>query len=250
MSRLAIVFGLGLWFAAAASAGPMPTAGASAPVSAPGQLDLFNVVFEGQGTLSGSSLSGLRVAGGTFVGTIRPSISASPVDAITVAVSNQPGFFAGSPLVGTMPVRGVYRITSFGGLTLIEVPLAVPEGTGPVTAGLGVGGTVMWTGEEDLAVTATFGPWSSGPVTIENVATPGGTGTLMRTGSVRVGPPAQVELVTPIRVVSTLVDPAGSFATLTYTLEAPEPGVPALLAVGSVVLAPAARRKLRSRPAC
>lgn len=229
----------------------MPAAAPSSPVLAPGQLELFGVVFEGQGTLSGSlGTGGIGVAGATFVGTRTSPLDAPPATGQFVSVANDPGFFAGAPLgtgaplVGTMPVRGSYRLTGFGGSVIIELPFAVPAGTGAVTAGLGVGGTVMAI-ESGITMTATFGPWSSGNVTIADVATPSGTGTIMATGGFMPGTPDRLQLVTPVRVVSSLGDSTGSFATLTYELPVPEPALPALLAVGSIVLAAAAVRKAR-----
>jgi len=210
------------------------------------ELDFAGVTFEaGFVSLTEVGLTRLDVPGATFVGTQHVIVSAPPATGGNVSVSNGAGRFTGDPLVGTMPVRGGYSLTGFGGLVLFSLPLAIPAGPGPVTAGLGVGGTIMGTAGAD-PVTATFGPWSSGSVTIANVATPGGTGTITRTGAIIDVFPAVIQLVSPVRIVSTLGPPTGSFATLTYELErAPEPTSSALLALGTAVLVVAARRKRR-----
>lgn len=248
MGRQVVACGVVLLVAVTASSGPLPAPASSIPAA--GQLEVFGALFEGQGTLSGSlTTGGVGVVGGTFVGTQHPFVDFSPVTGATISVSNQPGFFAGAPLgtgaplVGTMPVRGVLRLTGFGGVTLIGYPFAVPMGTGAVTAGLGVGGTVMGTVPEDT-LTASFGPWNSGVVTITGLGE-SGTGTAMGTGGYFPGPPARLQLVTPVRVVSTLTSPLGWFATLTYELAVPEPVSSGLLAVGAIVLAATARRKRR-----
>ena len=68
----------------------------------------------------------------------------------------------------------------------------------------------------------------------------------MGTGGYFPGTPARLQLVTPVRVVSTLTSsPLGWFATLTYELAVPEPVSSGLLAVGAIVLAATARRKRR-----
>lgn len=207
------------------------------------ELEFAELVFVGNPSITDAGLTTLEAAGATFVGTQPLVLDSPPLTGGSVSVSNGPGSFSGNPLEGTMPIRGSYSLTGFGGSVLVALPLALPVGSGPVTRGLGVGGTIMATAS--FLGTATFGPWSSGTVTIANVATPDGTGTIMRTGAVIPAHPAEIRLVSPVRIVSEFAPPTGSFATLTYIIEAPEPALPALLGLGSVVLAVAGCRKLR-----
>jgi len=217
-------------------------------------LPVNPLVFESQPAgLSGTLDSEIRVDGGTFVGTMPfDTQQASPLTFGTLAISNGPGVFAasapGADFEGTMPIAGEFAVGGFGGATFIRFPLTQMSAGGAVTAGLGVGGTLVVPQAGGSPVTVTFGRWTSGTAFAMSVATESGVGTLTRVGSVVTGNPARLSLVTPIRVTSTtlLAEPVASFARVTYSIGVPEPGLALMTALGSAILGVAAWRRRRA----
>jgi hypothetical protein len=164
-------------------------------------------------------------------------------------VANGPGRFAraaaGMPFTGTMPIAGEFVATGFGGAEILVVPFAPAAPGGTITRGLGVGGTLMATRPEGATLTASFGRWSSGTVSVTGVVTAGGKlGTTSRVGSLVPGSPTRLSLVTPVRILSSLAAvPIATFARVTYEIGVPEPAGAPLLASGALVLCAAAWRR-------
>ena len=207
----------------------------------------------------------VTVPGGVFAG------SPSNGDAHLALTGNGPGSFTGSALAGALPLRGSFRVEAvhtFGGTTLVEVPLAIPVTNGYL--GFGVGGTATlpvpgepnayWNivhdsfglGPRTVSTTYVYsfhdpvGPDASMVVRIPYVFSHMYTGTDSRTP----GGLGQVTLVSPTKVerrLDGLPTMFGTFVLLgTLTLSfVPEPGTFVLLGAGVVSLALAGRARRR-----
>jgi hypothetical protein len=127
----------------------------------------------------------------------------------------------------------------------VPVPLTVGG-----TRGAGIGGliTVNTFGTAGLKFSVTGAPWTIGTTTVSNSVRSGfahgpasGTTTTAKEGGV-------VQLVTPVRVTTTLASGMDFIGILRVVL-VPEPGTGLLLGAGVIALALAGRRKHRGRGA-
>jgi len=169
----------------------------------------------------------VTLPGGTFTGTDFATFGpASTFDRITVSlVPGGPASFAGTPLAGPMPLRGVLR-PKLAGTTPV-----VPLNSGYDLKAFGVGGSVDVTIWYDQTLTLFFEPWSAGMATVRE-SNAMYTGVDARTPDGR----GKITLVSPAKLS---FGAGGNNAVLLGTLEidfVPEPGAPLLVATGAALL--------------
>jgi hypothetical protein len=220
------------------------------------------VAFTGAGvaTVNGSAgripLSSLRLAGGITGSTLVPFTDPdlAPLSKIWPRATLGTGVLApisggGSPLTqNQLPLGGDLRLCIFflpWCPSYVPVPLTVGG-----TRGAGIGGliTVNTFGTAGLKFSVTGAPWTIGTTTVSNSVRSGfahgpasGTTTTAKEGGV-------VQLVTPVRVTTTLASGMDFIGILRVVL-VPEPGTGLLLGAGVIALALAGRRKHRGRGA-
>lgn len=226
-------------------------------------------------TASGSSGPGplATVQAGAFVGTGSiPAAASSVVTRFVFEVSNGAGVFTGSPLAGKAPVFGSAHVLGFGGLTLIDVPLArtvhVPGSAAAVAAGLGFGGTLSTAvSNGNRYVRLEFASWGTAPAqltglfSVVQVHGPGSnsephlvglgdrSATFTGTDSRTPGGHGQLTLVSPTKVTSDVFGTPVAFVLLgRMTLSfMPEPGTLVLLGAGVAGLGALGRRRRLAR---
>jgi hypothetical protein len=226
------------------------------------QSNLPTVAFTGAGvaTVNGSAgripLSSLRLAGGITGSTIVPLTDPdlAPFPNMSPRVTLGTGALApisggGSPLTqNELPLGGDLRLCVFF-LTPCVSYLPVPLTAGG-TRGAGIGGliTVNTFGTTGIKISVAGAPWTIGAVTVSNGVRSGfahgpvsGTTTTAKEGGV-------VQLVTPVRVTTTLSSGMDFIGILRVVL-VPEPGAGLLLGAGVIALALAGRRRHRGRGA-
>ncbi len=226
------------------------------------QPDLPTVAFTGGGvaTVNGSAgrmpLSSLRLAGGITGSTVVPLTDPdlAPFPNMSPRVTLGTGVLApisggGSPLTrNELPLGGDLRLCIFfvpWCPSYLPVPLTVGG-----TRGAGIGGliTVNTFGTAGVKISVAGAPWTIGAATVSNSVRSGfahgpasGTTTTAKEGGV-------VQLVTPVRVTTTLGSGIDFIASLRIVL-VPEPGTGLLLGAGVIALALAGRRNRRGRGA-
>ena len=191
----------------------------------------------GGGTASSSSIWNVAfgdVPTGAFTTTL-PSSAAPPLTKIQIIISgNAPGSFTAPS--GTMAVTGVANVQSYGGITLLGIPLiggvTTTINAGPSYGVLVTGYANNWT--TNTTVIALVTPTSQGATT----AAVTGSNTLDGAGN------GTVVLVSGLNVLTNIAGQFAAFLTLTLNY-APEPGTLMLLGSGIVGLAVIGRRKLQ-----
>jgi len=238
---------------------------------------LGQLVFPGAGSGS-STASAVTLPGGTFVGAGQVALSPDPgfIYLRAVVSGNGAGVLSGDPLAGTLPVFGRFAglIADGGGpLTALYFPLFSSHAQGSTArpVGLGVGGTWSFviTKLPSLYQKVFHTGWSTGMKTFTGVVQtytyhdPDGfgashpvkrtaPGTAMYTGSDSRTPGGlgQVTLISPTKVVTTLVGPpvysvvALGELTLNFV---PEPSTGLLLGAGVALLAVLGRSRSLGR---
>ena len=177
----------------------------------------------------------VTLPGGTFTGTAFASFAAAyTFDRVTVSLApGGPASFAGTPLAGPMPLRGLLRAKAGGGTAAV-----VPLNSGYDLKAFGVGGSVDVTIWYDQTLTLVFEPWSAGVATVRN-SNAMYTGVDARTPDGR----GKITLVSPAKLS---LGPGGNNAVLLGTLESdfvPEPAAPLLLVTGAALLVGLGRRR-------
>jgi len=229
-------------------------------------------------TASGNSGPGplATVQPGAFVGTgsIPAAPSSSVVTRFVFELSNGAGVFTGSPLAGKAPVFGSAHVLGFGGLTLIDVPLArtvhVPGSAAAVAAGLGFGGTLSTAvSNGNRYVRLEFASWGTAPAQLTGLFSvvqmhgPGSnpepylvglgdrSATFTGTDSRTPGGHGQLTLVSPTKVTSDVFGTPVAFVLLGRMTLAfmPEPGTFVLLGAGVAGLGALGRRRRLARAA-
>jgi hypothetical protein len=239
MRKLALAFGLAVGLLSlasphAAQAGPMTSAQL---LFALGSLPPAAFVGPGGGSATSSSaftVASGAVPGGAFTTTL-PSSAAPPLTQIQVVVSgNVPGTFTGPS--GTMAVTGVANVKSYGGLTLLGIPLVMGVTT-TINAGPSFG----------VVVTAFANDWTTG-TTLIPLTTPTSQGATFAavagSNNLTAGGGGTITLVTGINVLTNIAGQFPAFAFLTMSF-APEPGSLLLLLAGAAGLVAVGRSKRR-----
>jgi hypothetical protein len=172
---------------------------------------------------------------GAFTTTL-PSTAAPPLTKIQIIIGGNPAGAVFTAPSGTMAVTGVANVQSYGGITLLGIPLI-----GGVTTTINAGPSY------GVVVTAFANDWTTKTTTVQLLeATDQGATTAKVTGSnsLTAGGGGTVVLVSALNVLTNI---AGQFAAFTIvTLNyAPEPGTLLLLGSGVIGLAVLGRRKLQ-----
>ena len=225
-------------------------------------VNLSTVAFTGMGvaTVNGSAsrvpLVSLRLGSGISgaVSTVPftdPDLGLLRVLAPVVTLGTgvlSPISGGGSPLTqDQLPIGGVFRICILFPDCVSYIPVLLTVGG---TRGAGIGGLVTLNtfGKAGVKFSVTGAPWTIGTTTVSNSVWSGfahgpasGTTTTAKEGGV-------VQLVTPVRVTTTLGSGMDFIGILRVVL-VPEPGTGLLLGAGVITLALAGRRKRRGRGA-
>jgi hypothetical protein len=240
MRKLFIGFAVGamaLAGATTASAGTLTSATLSFALGTLPSATLF--AGPGGGTASSSSswnVAAGDVPTGAFTTTL-PSSAAPPLTKIQVVISGNPAGAAFAASSGaSMAVTGVANVKSYGGITLLGIPL-----TGGVTTTINAGPSY------GVLVTAFANDWTT-KTTVVALTTPTSQGatTAKTTGSNGLDSAGNgtVVLVSGINVLTNIAGQFAAFLILTLNY-APEPGTLLLLGSGIVGLAVIGRRKLQ-----
>jgi PEP-CTERM motif len=240
----------GLGGVAIATAISLAGTGRAEPLAYDGSLAIligaFGVGVPGQGTAEvdapGGHLQSLGVAEGAFqanglVVTVTAP-SAAPVGGIQVTAHNGAGSFVRGN-GGVMSIVGSARACLFGACPVALANLVVPLSV------VGAGGTA--TAEGPINVTVVGAPWTTGTASVGTATAMGfARGPASQTSSTG-RPDGELQLVTPIRILTNLPSfaelPAFGVLTLRFV---PEPTTVALLGGGLAATALFGRRT-RSR---
>ena len=237
MRKLVLGLAIGLLSLAsphAAQAGPMTSAQLLFVLGT-----LPPAAFSGAGGGSAANGSMFTVGGGAVPGgaftTTLPSSAAPPLTKIQVIVAgNAPASFTAPG--GTMAVTGVANVQSYGGITLLGIPIV-----------LGVTTTINAGPSYGVVVTAFANNWTTGTTLIPltaatsqgaTFAAVAGTNNLTAAGG------GTITLVTGLNVLTNLAGQFPAFALLTLSF-APEPGSLLLLVAGAAGLVAVGRSKKR-----
>jgi hypothetical protein len=230
------------------------------------------IVSQGGGvaTINGSStlghLDSLRLAGGISGTTTIPLTDPDATSLVSLRATAQlgtgtlSGISGGAPLAGNvLPVGGLVRVCILSPGCAISVPISL---TLNGTRGVGIGGTVTvstYSTGGGLRVSVEAAPWTLGVAAVTGIPTAnGGTSTVTAAGFVH-GPASLtsstanasgsgvVQVVTPIRVETSLPPPSDVLALLGILKVhfVPEPGLLLLIGSGVAGLLVIGRHRMR-----
>jgi hypothetical protein len=203
-----------------------------------GGLPPLGVSASGSGT---SSAAGVTLPASAFATTAASFAGTTPfISRVLLTAANGSGAFSGTPLHGTMAIRGKVRLLR-AGVTAFSIPL-----TAGGTRGVGLGGAAIQSGTPSSLLSIEGGTWTVGAVTLTGIGVPGSLRTVAFTGSDQRTPngAGTLTLVTPIRITHTSLGSLAAFGIMQLTF-APEPGAAVLLLAAGALLALGARRARR-----